>query len=199
MFDYSSQWSFSSMKLKSGMVPRPLFQAATESTYAYWKDQFCNHSWQEWCEFSKKFGETIQFALLRGMTVIGVGCIEWNHVFGDVVEGKPPFQDITNLYLKGQLKAEWRFFAHKIANESLRKLHHPAGCPFWLFPYGYNQQMYLQDLAVYWDNIHEDYYKPWETDLMGEDSPEVARMKRLSWVARQQIDYVGRQSQQNLR
>jgi hypothetical protein len=199
MFDYNSYWVYHSMKLKPDMVPRPLFSTATEYTYANWKSVFCTFSWQDWCEFSKKFGETIQFALLRGMTVIGVGCGEWNDVFGDVLNGKPPFQDITNLYLKGQLKADWRFFAQKIANESLKSLHHPAGCPFWLFPYGYDQRTYLQDLAVYWDNIHENYHRPWETVLMGEDSPEVARIKRLSWVARQEIDYVASQSQQNLK
>jgi hypothetical protein len=192
-------YSYYSMKLKPDMARYSSVSSTGSYTYSDWKSQLSDSNWHNWSKFSKQFGETFQFAFLRGMTVIGIECSDWDSLFGDVTNESAPFQGMAKLYLQGQLKADWRFFAQKIAKETYKNLHYPAGYPDWLFPYGYNQQMYLQDLTIYWDNIHDDYYKAWEITQIGEDSPEVARMKRLGQVARQEIDQVARQGQQHLK
>lgn len=192
-------YSYYQMKLKPDMTRRSFVSSTSSYTYTDWKRQLVDASWRNWPKFSQQFGETVQFALLRGMTVIGIECSDWDRLFGDVTSEFSPFQGIVKAYLQGQLKADWRFFAQKIAKETDKSLHYPAGYPEWLFPYGYTQPMYLQDLAVYWDTIHDDYYKVWETTQLGEDSPEVARLKRLGQVARQEIEQVGRHSQHTLK
>jgi hypothetical protein len=192
-------YSYYDMKLKPGMTRNTSVSSTGSSTYSDWKSQFADYSWRSWPKFSQQFGETFQFEMLRGMTVIGISCSDWDDLFGNLYKGEAPFMGFAQSYLKGHLKADWLYFAEFIAKGTYKSLHYPAGCPFWLFPYGYNQKQYLKDLTVYWDNIHDDYYKPWETTQIGEDSPEVARMKRLGQVARQEIDQVGRHGQQNLK
>jgi hypothetical protein len=192
-------YSYYSMKLKPGMTRSSSVSSTGSYTYSSWKDKLSDSPYSNWYKCSLQYGESFQFELLRGMTVIGIDCSDWNGLFGDVYQENSPFQKLSKSYVEGGFKETWRFFAHKIANETYKSIHYPAGCPFWLFPYGYDQRRYVQDLAVYWDNIHDDYYRAWETTQIGEDSPEVARMKRLGQVARQEIDKVARHSQQNLK
>jgi hypothetical protein len=76
-----------------------------------------------------------------------------------------PFQGLAKTHLKGELHADWRFFGDKFAKETYKTIHYPVGYPVWLFQYGYDQQQHVEDLAVYWDEIHADYYKRTGLDI----------------------------------
>jgi hypothetical protein len=193
------RYNYYHMRLRVYMVRDNHVSKTDTETYSDWKSQFADYAWRAWPKFSLRFGETFQFALLRAMTVLGIESSNWDSLFGDILNESFPFDGITKAHLKGDLKVDWLFFAQKIAKETYKSIHYPAVYPEWLFPYGYSQPMYLQDLPIYWDNIHDDYYKPWDATKIGEDSPEVARMKRLGQVARQEIDEVGRHSQKHLK
>ena len=84
------------------------------------------------------------------------------------------------------------YFVEKLGRETKLSIHYPPLCPVWLFPYGVSQQSYLDELRRYWDNAHADYFIPWDTTRIGYDTPEVARIKQLGEVSRQQIDEVAR-------
>jgi hypothetical protein len=191
-------YSYYSMKPKPGMLRYSSVSSTSQSDYNDWKNQMEGYSWRNWPKLSTKLAEDVQGALLRGMTVIGIGCSDWDSLFGDVYHEYSPFQGMAKAFPPGQA-VDWRYFAKKIALETYKSNHYPVNCPEWLFPYGYSQKLYLQDLAVYWDNIHEDYFLPWETTRSGQDSPEVVRLKRLGELARQKIDQAARQGSQQLK
>jgi hypothetical protein len=190
-------YSYSSMKLKPEYA-RGSISSTGSYTYSDWKSQLSDSSWRNWPKFCQKFGETFQFALLRGMTVIGIACSDWDSLFGDVYNAVSPFTYLPQYCLKGGSLKDWDVFADIIAKWTSKSPHYPAGCPVWLFPYGYDQKQYLQDLAIFWDNIHDDYYRLWETAQIGGDSPEVTRLKYLGNVARKEIDQVAQHSTQYL-
>lgn len=192
-------YNYYPMSLKRDMAQSNYISGTGFATYYGWKKQLPETNSGNWWLFRRQFNEAFQFAMLRGMTVIGVGCEDWGSLFIEVLGEYSPFKGVVKAYTQGNLKANWPFFAQKIAKETSTSIHYPAIYPEWLVPYGYNQKMYLQDLPVYWDNIHEDYYKPWKTTPIREDSPEVVRVRRLGEVARQEIDEVGRHSQKYLK
>ncbi len=192
-------YSYYTMKPKPNLLRSNYIASTSSSDYSGWQSQFEDHSWRNWSKLANRYAEDFQFALLRGMTLVGIACYDWDSVFGDIYNEHSPFQGLAKAFLQGHLTADWRSFAKKIALETYKSNHYPAVCPEWLFGYGYTQAQYLQDLAVYWDGIHDDYYKAWDTTRIGQDSPEMARLKKLGAVARQEIDQVARHSTQTLK
>ncbi len=192
-------YSFYGMKPKANMFRSSYVSSTSSYTYEDWASRLEGYGAAPWRELSERFAETFQFALLRGLAVTGIAGSDWNSVFRDVHYEASPFQSVAKLYLQGQLQADWRFFAQKLARETYNSTHYPSLCPEWLFAYGYPQQQYLSDLTVYWDGIPDDYYKPWATTRIGQDSPEVARLKKIGQEARREIDEVARRSSQHIK
>ena len=192
-------YSFYAMKPKANMFRSSYVSSTSSYTYEDWKRRFEGYSADAWRKLEERFAEDFQFALLRGMAVIGIDCSDWDSLFGDIYRESAPFQGLSKLYVQGQLQADWRYFAKKIALETYKSNHYPPLCPEWLFGYGYTQRQYLSDLEVYWDGIPDDYYKPWASTRIGQDSPEVARLKKIGQEARREIDDVARHSSQHIK
>lgn len=185
-------YNYSQMKFKLGMFRNTYVSSTSQSYYDDYARLLTGYDSDYWKKLEARYAEDFQVALLLGMTVTGIYCYDWKNVFYDLYHEHSPFQNITKLYLQGQLDADWGYFANKMAKESSKSIHYPAVQPVWLFPFGYDQSQYLEDLSVYWDNIHDDYYKPWETTRIGQDSPEIARLKKISQEARREIDMVAK-------
>lgn len=190
---------YPTMKPKKEMFRGRNPQLTSGDTYQKWKLILEGPNANKWDKLTSRFAEDFQFAILRAMTITGVSCANWDYVFQIIGEAQSPFQDINTLALHGQLPADWRFFAHKLALETYINIFYPCLCPEWLFSYGYSQKQYLSDLAVYWENIADGYYRPWETTRFGEDSPELVRLKKLGQQARSEIDQVARHSEKYIK
>ena len=162
--------------------------------YSYWQDQLRGESAQPFLAFCQQFGEDFQRALLIALAATGWLPYEWNPIFICILHGLSPYADLGKLYLCGQLQDPYQYFLKKLTTERVWFTYFPPTCPEWLFAYQYTQQQYLQDLSQVWDNIRDDYYKPWTITRIGTDSPAVARLKLLGREARQEIDHVARQN-----
>jgi hypothetical protein len=189
------------MKPNTRMFKKPYASHATEEVYSEWRDVFDGFTSYEWISLTNRFAEDFQFAILRALTIVGCPCSQWNvAIFRSILEQREPFEDVMQLYLRGVLDADWRYFADKMALDIFRPYtYFPSLFPEWLFPFGYTQQQYLADLGVYWDNIHDEYFRPWSFTRIGLDSPEIARLKNLGKQARSEIDQVARHSEQYLK
>ena len=117
---------------------------------------------------------------------------DWERILRAVHDAKPPFYEFGRRYFSTQVFAPLAYFVEKLGKEAKLSIHYPPLCPVWLFPYGVTQERYLHDLQRYWDNVHTDYFIPWETTRIGHDTPTVARIKRLGEVSRREIDEVAR-------
>ncbi len=178
------------MKLKSSF--RNVRVAGTnDDHYCLPKNKFFLHAWER---FRKRYREDFQRDIFRAMAVAGIILADWERVFVNAVDAKPPFQDLDRKVYKGEICSPFEFFVQKLAREGKWRIHYPPLCPEWLFPYKYSQQDYLCDLETYWEDVDNAYYRPWGMRCIGEDSPEVARIKWLGEVAREEIDEVARQT-----
>jgi hypothetical protein len=173
------------MKRKEGMFKDT--SSVSTHDYRYWKNYLEGSRASSWVKLNERFAEDYQFALLRAITIVGIAETLWNSVFDDVYKEKEPFEGLCKLHFEGQLKPDWHFFAKQLALETYRPSYYPARYPEWLLMFGYNHRQYLQDLEVYWDAIHPKYYQPWPGNRLGIDSPEVARLKKLGDLARDEI------------
>lgn len=147
-----------------------------------------------WLRFRKRCREDYQRSLLRALAVTGTIPEDWNRIFDSAADGKPPFQDLDRRAYKGEILDPFDYFMEKLGREGKWRVHYPPLCPEWLLAYEYAQEDYLVDLEEYWENVDNSYYRPWSTRRIGEDSPEVARLKLLGTVAREEIDEVARQA-----
>jgi hypothetical protein len=186
------------MAQKPTMFRNSYVSSTSSSDYNDWKSRFEGYNAEPWLKLSERYAEDFQLAILQGMAVTGITCSDWNEIFRDLYHEFSPFQGMSKRYLQGQLAADWGFFAQKLAKETYKSIHYPPVCPEWLFMYGYQQADYLEDLAVYWDQIHDEYFKPWETTRLGQDSPELARLKKISQAAQREIDQVARHGAQQI-
>lgn len=189
-------YSYGSMKPKPDKLKRTWASTPGSYTYESWKSKLEGSSAKSWQTFCEQFAEDFQFALLLGITVRGLILYDWDDVFRAVCQEYSPFQGFTKMYWQGQLKADWRYFTDKLAEKTSESLYYPTLYPEWLFPYGYIQKQYLQDLAVYWDNLADEYYQVWPDTQLGQDSPEIARLRKLGEAARREIDDVAKHSGQ---
>ena len=147
-----------------------------------------------WGTFRRRYLEDYQQGILRALAVGGIVPNDWDRVFSCAVDGKPPFHDLDRKAYKGEIASPFDYFVEGLIQEGKWRIHYPPLCPEWLFPYNYAQRDYLNDLERYWENVDNSYYRPWPTRAVGEDSPEVARLKWLGEVAREEIDEVARQA-----
>jgi hypothetical protein len=191
MMNYHT-YSYGSMKPKADKFRSTYVSTPGSSTYKNWKDYLEGPSANDWNTFSERFAEDFQFALLVGVTIRGMACSDWRDICRTLCNESAPFQSFSKLCFQGQVKADWQYFAAKLALETSKGIYYPTLYPEWLVPNGYTQRQYLQDLAVYWDNIHDEYYKPWPTTRIGQDSPELARLRKLGQEARREIDAVAK-------
>lgn len=192
-------YSFSNtMKPKKDRFRIGYVSYTSSSTYDDWSKRLDGPSAQLWQKLQTRFGEDLQLAMLLGATVIGISDTDLDRVFRSIYEETSPFDALSMTISSGGRTFDFMFFADKLAKETYYDVHYPCLCPEWLFAYGYSQQRYMTDLSLYWDGIPSDYYIPWETTRLGQDSPELARLKRLSQQARSEIDAVARHSSKRL-
>lgn len=191
--------SYGSMKGKPNMFRVGYASTPGSYTYSRWKDYLDGPSANYWLMFSERFAEDFQFALLRGMTIRGTERSDWGDICYKICNESAPFQGFAKACFHGEVKADWQYFAAKLALEITKSIYYPTLYPEWLLPYGYTQRQYLQDLSVYWDNIHDAYYRPWPTTRIGQDSPEVGRLRQLGEVARREIDAVAQHGTQSIK
>lgn len=182
------------MKPKPNMFRTSYISSSSSYTYDSWKSRLEGYGASDWERLSKQLAENLQFALLRSLAVVGIATSSWDSIFRDIYYEYSPFRGFAKSIQTGQLQADWRFFAKKLALESDKSIYYPSLSPEWLWPYGYQQPQYLTDLGVYWDDIGDEYYKPWATTRLGQDSPEVARLKKIGQEARREMDEVARHS-----
>lgn len=172
-------------------------------TYPYnymdWERELNGASDRDWRNVCGHLDDDGQYSLLRGMAVLGVSVQDWNAIFRDLYNGSAPFQNTINGSSVGRPSLTWTYFATQLAQRGPKLVHYPPVYPAWLVPYGYSQQQYLQDLSSFWRNIHDHYYHPWPGTILHEDSPEIARIKKIGEEARREIDQVARHSSQYLK
>ena len=187
------------------MKPYNLFfhttTVAPTSVYSYqnWKSKLEGSSAYSWNQLCERLGEEVRYAVLRGMAVVGVVVSDWDTVFNNIHYENPPFQGMSRRYMENSTSLTWIYFNNMLAADKSTRIHYPPLCPEWLFPYGYTQRLYMQDVEAYWSNVHDDYFKPWSTVQLGQDSPEIARLKKIGETARREIDDVARHSAQHLK
>jgi len=175
------------MTPKAGWLPRyNLFPYV--STYENWDTPLDAESAPNWPDFCQQFAENFQLGLLRALTVMGILPSYWNDVFVAVQSGMWPFENLAKGYFQNTLGDPYYYFLGRLNTDTTVISTLPAPCPEWLFPFRYSQRQYLGDLAYVWDNIQNWYYTPWETTRIGQDSPEVARLKKIGREAREEID-----------
>ncbi len=193
--------NYGSMRHKEWMFKRDeVFRPPTEDIYSGWRNVLEGSEATYWRSITARFDEYFQYSVLRAVTVAGISTDSWSGVFRRIAEEFQPFQDVTRLYMQGVFDADWRFFAEKVADDlSFSNRYFPCVRPEWLFPYGFGQQYYLADLALYWDNLHEGYKTSWNIVPIHHDSPEIVHMKRLTQAACFEIDQVARHSEQYLK
>lgn len=192
--------SYGSMQLKAPMYKKGASVCLTdEAHYSGWRSELENEFANKWLTITSRFGDDVQFAILRALTVTGVHCGYWNYNFKLIADEYPPYEDFAGRYIRGSLSADWRYFATAIALEVYGSTYFfPCVYPEWLFPYGYSQRQYHSDLALYWDNIPEGYKTPWNIAPMNHDTPAIARLKRLAQAARSEIDQVALHGKKHL-
>lgn len=194
-----SSYYFPDMKPKAEIFRSTYVSSTGSYHYDNWNSRLEGYGAFYWPKFCERFAEDCQFGLLRANAVVGIVESDWESVFRKVYNEESPFEGLGRTYLQGQLSSPWTFFASKLAKDSSFSIHYPPLCPEWLFPYGYDQRQYLYDLEVCWEKVHPDYYKPWATTRIGQDSPEIARLKKIGETARREIDDVARRGAQNLK
>jgi len=175
------------MAPKQGWLPWFSSFLAT-SIYENWDTPLDAESAPDWPAFCQQFAENYQLGLLRALTVMGILPSCWNDVFVSVQCGFSPFENLAKDYFLNALGDPYYYFLGKLNGSTTLLNSLPSSCPEWLFPYRYSQREYLRDLAQVWENVHEDYYIPWATTRIGQDSPEIARLKKIGREAREEID-----------
>jgi hypothetical protein len=185
-------YSYGSMKPKADKFRSTYVSTPGSYTYSDWKKYLEGTSAGDWNKFSEAYAEDFQTAVLRGLTIVGLECSEWSNVFWKICNVSSSFQEFAKACFQGQVRADWQYFATKVAKEISKRIYYPTLYPEWLVPYRYTQRQYLQDLAVFWDNTADAYYKPWPTTRIGQDSPEVTRLRQLGEAARREIDAVAK-------
>ena len=158
------------------------------SAYDSWEISLDGPMALHWPRLQLQLAEDFQFGLLRALAVSGTIPGYWDHLFMSIGYGLHPFEDLGKSYFQGTLRNPHQYFLRKLTEECTEGGCLPPVCPEFLFPYRYTQRAYLSDLAQVWENIHEDYYIPWATTRIGQDSPEIARLKKIGREACKEID-----------
>lgn len=192
-------YSYYSMKPNEKMFRHTSVTYTGDYTYRDYASKMQGPNADAWKRIQDRFGEDTQQAILRGIAVAGVGISDWEASWNKMCFGVRPFDTMAKDYLERKIDLNWTYFGDKFAKEMYLDVHYPPLCPEWLYPYAYIQRDYLSDLSRYWNNIHDDYYKPWATTQLGKDSPEIARLKRLGEEARREIDQVANHGSQHLK
>lgn len=194
---------FSNMKPKQGVFNTTYVGSTSTGTYEHYEGFFNGSEYvgsygkNYWPLLEDRWAEDYQLAILRALTISGVSVYQMVEVFRYIYNEDGPFRGLGNDALLGKLRPDWKAFIDKIGKYSSWSHYYPCLCPAWLFPFNYTQKQYLSDLAVYWDNVPSDYGKPWDVTRIGEDSPEVARIRKVGKEARREIDVTAQHGQKH--
>lgn len=191
-----SSYSFYEMKKKPDEFASSSITSTSNSDYTGWEEHFSGKEYvgyydtNYWAKLEERYGENVQFAILKAMTLTGVRVYQWKEVFSAIYKETSPFEKFSSDIASRHTNANWLLLtvARKIAQNRSWHNQYPCVDPVWLYQFGYQQPQYLRDLAAFWDDIHAEYAKPWGNTYIGQDSPEVARIKKVAREGRREID-----------
>jgi len=194
-----SLYNFYEMRKKKYVFASDSIGSTYDRTYEGWEEHFSGqpyvgyHSTNYWAKLQERFGEKVQLSILLAVTIPGIAVSDWKEVFADIYNETglfPKFSYDLTFYDAEDNLDWWALYADRIAKSNRFTNYYPCVTPQWLYPYSYylNQYRYIGNLQQMWLNIHTDYHIPWEGTRLGQDSPEVARIRMVGQEARREID-----------
>lgn len=196
----TNYYAFSSMTKKANKFKALLVDPTSDADYMGWEAYFSgeehlrNNDINYWTKLDQRYAEDVQLTILKSIAVVGLKVESWNRVFRLVSLELLFFTRFASKIVSGDYNANNLFLvvSCRLTDSYQCTYGYPCVDPAWLYQYDYSQDQYLMDLTEYWDNIHPEYSKPWGNTRIGQDSPEVARIKRIAREGRHEIDETAR-------
>ena len=147
------------------------------------------YSGTPWHLVKERYADSIQRDLFRAILVSGIyiGC--WKTVFYNLYHGVDAWGEVNKNWFEKKAVPTWHQLFVLVVTVDNSTIHYPLiDASYWETLYGYTQFQYLADLKEYWDDIANEYYRPWHTKRIGDDSVAASTIKQLSQETQVEIE-----------
>lgn len=153
-----------------------------------WRFDWKNWNKGTWDIIEERYSDMLQRDLLRALAISGRPQHCWDAVFQKLYNGTDYWGQVNRFWFESKANPNWQhLFALVVSDPDYQISYYPVFEPLWLVEYGYTQIQYIADLAQYWDDISDEYFRPWSSSTVGEGI-----------VAYEQIQHISQETQQDI-